>query len=318
MARDFDLLVVGDANPDVVLSGAPRGLAYGQREQLVSGGDLVLGGSGAITACGAARLGLRTAFAGRVGDDAAGRFALNVMAERGVDVSHCVIGPRPTAMTVVLADGTDRAILTSPGCLPDLTVDDVPSGLARHVHVSSYFLQPALAAGLPGFLAGERRGGATTSLDTNDDPAGAWDGVGEVLGEVDVFLPNAAEAVSIARNLARNLAARSSSGAGPSGTGPESVEAAAARLGALGPAVVVKNGGDGALAWERGRLTRAPAVRVEPVDTVGAGDSFDAGFVAARLRGMSLPECLRVAVTCGSLSTQAAGGTAAQPTWEEL
>ncbi|TMR96875.1 carbohydrate kinase family protein [Nonomuraea basaltis] len=304
MAREFDLLVVGDANPDVVLSGAPREPAFGQREQLVSGGDLVLGGSGAITACGAARLGLRTAFAGRVGDDAAGRFVLGVLAERGVDVSHCVIGSRPTAMTVVLADGSDRAILTSPGCLPYLTVEDVPRGLASHVHVSSYFLQPALAAGLPGLLAGERRAGATTSLDTNDDPAGAWDGLADVLPEVDVFLPNAAEAAAIAARLF--------------GAGHECVEAAAARLGGLGPAVIVKDGGNGALAWESGLLTRAAAGPVEPVDTVGAGDSFNAGFIAARLRGMSLGECLRVAVTCGSLSTQAPGGTAAQPTWKDL
>ncbi|MFI6732018.1 carbohydrate kinase family protein [Nonomuraea sp. NPDC050451] len=304
MARDLDLLVVGDANPDVVLSGAPRGLAYGQREQLVSGGDLVLGGSGAITACGAARLGLRTAFAGRVGDDAAGRFVLDALADRGVDVSRCVIDSRPTAMTVVLADGADRAILTSPGCLPYLTVEDLPRGVARHVHVSSYFLQPGLAPGLPGFLAEERRAGATTSLDTNDDPAGEWQGLGEVLAEVDVFLPNAAEARAVAARLF--------------GTGPECLEAAAARIGGLGPAIVVKDGGDGALAWQSGELTRAPAVPVEPVDTVGAGDSFNAGFLAARLRGMSLRECLRVAVTCGSLSTQAAGGTAAQPTWKEL
>ncbi|MBB5779925.1 carbohydrate kinase family protein [Nonomuraea jabiensis] len=304
MARDVDLLVVGDANPDVVLSGAPRGLAYGQREQLVSGGDLVLGGSGAITACGAARLGLRTAFAGRVGDDAAGRFVLDALAGRGVDVSRCVIDSRPTAMTVVLADGSDRAILTSPGCLPYLTVEDLPRGVARHVHVSSYFLQPGLAPGLPGFLAEERRAGATTSLDTNDDPAGEWEGLGEVLAEVDVFLPNAAEARAVAARLFD--------------AGPESLEAVAARIGGLGPTVVVKDGGDGALAWQAGELARAPAVPVEPVDTVGAGDSFNAGLLAARLRGMSLRECLRVAVTCGSLSTQAAGGTAAQPTWKEL
>ncbi|MGW4960242.1 carbohydrate kinase family protein [Nonomuraea sp. NPDC004186] len=304
MARDFDLLVVGDANPDVVLSGAPRGLAYGQREQLVSGGDLVLGGSGAITACGAARLGLRTAFAGRVGDDAAGRFVLDALADRGVDVSRCVVDSRPTAMTVVLADGSDRAILTSPGCLPYLTVEDLPRDVARHVHVSSYFLQPGLAPGLPGFLAEERRAGATTSLDTNDDPAGEWEGLGEVLAEVDVFLPNAAEARAVAARLFD--------------TGPECLEAAAARIGGLGPTVVVKDGGDGALAWQAGELTRAPAVPVEPVDTVGAGDSFNAGLLAARLRGMSLRECLRVAVTCGSLSTQAAGGTAAQPTWKDL
>ncbi|MEW1841416.1 sugar kinase [Nonomuraea angiospora] len=304
MARDFDLLVVGDANPDVVLSGAPRGLAYGQREQLVSGGDLVLGGSGAITACGAARLGVRTAFAGRVGDDAAGRFVLGALADRGVDVSRCVIDSRPTAMTVVLADGSDRAILTSPGCLPYLTVEDLPRGVARHVHVSSYFLQPGLAPGLPGFLAEERRAGVTTSLDTNDDPAGEWEGLGEVLAEVDVFLPNAAEARAVAARLF--------------GSGPEGLEAAAARIGGLGPTVVVKDGGDGALAWQAGELTRTPAVPVEPVDTVGAGDSFNAGLLAARLRGMSLRECLRVAVTCGSLSTQAAGGTAAQPTWKEV
>ncbi|MFF4614738.1 carbohydrate kinase family protein [Nonomuraea jabiensis] len=304
MARDFDLLVVGDANPDVVLSGAPRGLAYGQREQLVSGGDLVLGGSGAITACGAARLGLRTAFAGRVGDDAAGRFVLDALADRGVDVSRCVIDSRSTAMTVVLADGADRAILTSPGCLPYLTVEDLPRGVARHVHVSSYFLQPGLAPGLPGFLAEERRAGATTSLDTNDDPAGEWEGLGEVLAEVDVFLPNAAEARAVAARLFD--------------AGPERLEAAAARIGGLGPTVVVKDGGEGALAWQAGELTRAPAVPVEPVDTVGAGDSFNAGLLAARLRGMSLRECLRVAVTCGSLSTQAAGGTAAQPTWKDL
>ncbi|GAA3207190.1 carbohydrate kinase family protein [Nonomuraea helvata] len=304
MGYDFDLLVVGDANPDVVLSGAPRGLAYGQREQLVSGGDLVLGGSGAITACGAARLGLRTAFAGRVGDDAAGRFVLGALADRGVDVSHCVIDSRSTAMTVVLADGADRAILTSLGCLPYLTVDDVPRGVARHVHVSSYFLQPGLASGLPGFLAEERRGGATTSLDTNDDPAGTWNGLEDVLREVDVFLPNASEARAVAGRLF--------------GTGQESLEATAARLGALGPAVAVKDGGDGALVWRSGALARAAAVPVEPVDTVGAGDSFDAGFIAAMLRGMSLRKCLEAAVSCGSLSTRAAGGTAAQPTWEEL
>ncbi|MET8986385.1 sugar kinase [Nonomuraea wenchangensis] len=305
-APAFDLLVIGDVNPDVVLSGAPRRLAYGQREQLVSGGDLVLGGSGAITACGAARLGLRVAFAGRVGDDAAGRFVLDALSAHGVDVTYCVVGPTPTAMTVVLADGHDRAILTSPGCLPDLTVDDVPRGLARHVHVSSYFLQPALAAGLPGLLAEERASGASTSLDTNDDPAGTWDGLAGVLPEVDVFLPNAAEAVAIAARLATPHSL------------PSSVEEAAARLGAFGPLVAVKDGAEGAFAWEAGRTVRVPAVPMEPVDTVGAGDSFNAGLIAARLRGLDLRECLRVAVTCGSLSTQAAGGTAAQPTWKDL
>ncbi|MEU1721140.1 carbohydrate kinase family protein [Nonomuraea sp. NPDC005692] len=209
--------------------------------------------------------GVTAAMTGRVGDDAAGRFVLGALAERGVDVSHCVTDPRPTAMTVVLADGTDRAILTSPGCLPYPTAGDVPRGLARHVHVSSYFLQPGLAAGLPALLAELRAAGATTSLDTNDDPAGGWDGLADVLAATDVFLPNAGEARAIAARLS------------------------GARDGPL-----------------------------EAVDTVGAGDSFDAGYLAARLRGMSRRECLDVAVACGSLSTRAAGGTAAQPAWKEL
>src|SRR5262245_54307387 len=170
--RPFDLLVVGDANPDVVLSGVPRDLVYGQREQLVDGASMVLGGSGAITACGAARLGLRTAFVGRVGDDALGRFALDAMAERGVNIDGCVIDrDAGTAASVVLNDGLDRAILTAPGCLPRFGIEDIDPALvrsARHVHVSAYFLQPRLAVGLPDWFTAIRAGGGSTSLDTND------------------------------------------------------------------------------------------------------------------------------------------------------
>ncbi|MEV4623274.1 carbohydrate kinase family protein, partial [Asanoa sp. NPDC049573] len=203
----IDLLVVGDANPDVVLAGVPSSLGYGQREQLVSAGELTLGGSAAITACGAARLGLRTAFVGRVGDDAAGRFCLDALRARGVDVTGCVVDPvAATALTVVLtADGGDRAILTAPGCLPLLGVDDVDPALvasARHVHVSSYFLQPRLAAGLPSWFASVRAAGGTTSLDTNDDPSGRWaGGVVAALAQTDIFLPNEAEALALARSL---------------------------------------------------------------------------------------------------------------------
>ena len=87
MSAAFDLLVVGDVNPDVILRGAPRELAFGQAEQLAEGADLGLGGSAAITACGASRLGLSTAIVGAVGDDAAGRLALDELARRGVDTS---------------------------------------------------------------------------------------------------------------------------------------------------------------------------------------------------------------------------------------
>ncbi|MFG1706648.1 carbohydrate kinase family protein [Nonomuraea sp. M3C6] len=297
----FDLLVVGDANPDVIVSGSPRHPAFGQREQLVPAAGLVLGGSGAITAYGAARLGLRTAFVGRVGDDPAGAFVLDSLRSGGVDVSGCAVDPGdPTAMTVVLVDGDDRAILTAPGCLDRLGPADVPPGLierAAHVHVSSYFLQPQLAAGLPGLFGMARAAGASTSLDTNDDPAGRWAGLDEVLPVTDVLLPNEAEALAI--------------------SGTADLGQALRELAARGPLPVVKRGERGALAFADGELVEAPAWPATVVDAVGAGDSFNAGLLAALLRGLPLRRSLAVAVACGTLSTRAAGGTAAQPTWEE-
>ncbi|MEU6258406.1 carbohydrate kinase family protein [Streptomyces sp. NPDC047043] len=299
----FDLLVIGDANPDVVV-GPVTGIEFGQREQLVEHGRLVLGGSAAIMACGAARLGLRVAFAGRVGDDPAGAFVRQALAARGVDVGHLVVDPQlPTPLTAIVTAGDgDRAILTSPGCLAATGPEDVPAELlaaARHVHSASFFLMPRLASLLADVFAEARAHGATTSLDTNDDPAGRWDRalLEPVLKVTDVLLPNAAEARAL--------------------SGEAQLADAATALARHGPTVVVKDGARGALACEGTRLLRTGAVPVEPVDAVGAGDSFDAGFVAARLRGLGLHTSLALAVACGSLSTRDHGGTAAQPTWEQ-
>jgi sugar/nucleoside kinase (ribokinase family) len=304
MPTTYDLLVVGDANPDVVLHGVPRELPFAQRERLMDAGSLVLGGSAAITACGAARLGLRTAFVGRVGNDALGRFVLDALAGRGVDVSGCVVdSDLSTALTVVLVHGEDRAILTAPGCLPSLTIEDVDSALvraARHVHVSSYFLQPRLAAGVPGWFAAIREGGGSTSLDTNDDPSGEWDcGVAAAIAQADVFLPNEAEALAL------------------TGRTDGDVVAACRQLASAARLPVIKCGARGALAWHADGAVTAPGLAVEPVDTVGAGDSFNAGFLAGWLSGHGIRESLRLAAACGSLSTRAMGGTEAQPTMAE-
>ncbi|MEU1098774.1 carbohydrate kinase family protein, partial [Streptomyces sp. NPDC005877] len=293
-SRPFDLLVVGDANPDVVLGPVPRDLAYGQREQLVERADLVLGGSAAIMACGAARLGLRVAFAGRVGDDPAGAFVRTALGARGVDTSALTTDPdQATPLTAVLTRGADRAILTAPGCLAATGPGDVPEALlaaARHVHAASFFLMPRLAGALAGLFGRARELGATTSLDTNDDPSGRWDPelLDPVLKVTDQVLPNAAEARALT-GVARGVA-----------------EAAAA-LARRGPLVVVKNGARGALAHDGTRVTAVPALPVEPLDTVGAGDTFDAGFVAAVLRGLGLADALAVAAACGSLSTRGRG-----------
>ncbi len=156
-----------------------------------------------------------------------------------------------------------------------------------------------------------RRAGATTSLDTNDDPEGRWLGLDEVLAVTDVLLPNAAEALAIAAAGAVVSPARDVPGA-------DALERAVEALAGLGPLPVVKNGAAGTLSWADGGLVHVGAPPADPVDTVGAGDSFNAGLLAARLRGLTLRASMRVAAACGSLSTRAAGGTAAQPGWDEV
>jgi sugar/nucleoside kinase (ribokinase family) len=297
----FDLLVLGDANPDLVLRGdvEPR---FGQAERLLDAADLVLGGSGAIMACGASRLGLRVAFAGVVGDDLFGRFAREALEERGVDTRGVVVdASRPSGVSVILAREDDRAILTSTGTIGDLRgalVDDALLRSSRHVHVSSYYLQRRLQPELPGLFEGVHAAGAGASVDPNWDPSERWDaGLLELLASTDVFLPNSAEARAI--------------------SGVDDVDVAAEALSERGTTVAVKFGQGGGLATDGRELVRSEAIAADVVDTTGAGDSFDAGFVAGRLHGWSLGRCLQVAVACGSLSTRAAGGTAAQPTLDE-
>lgn len=304
---DLDLLVLGDVNPDLVLSDAAMHVAFGQAETLVEDAELTIGGSGAIMACGAARLGLRTALTGLVGADQFGEFMLRAVSERGVEMSGVTVSDEVrTGLTVVLARPDDRAILTFPGAIAAMTAERVDADLlarARHVHVASFFLQTALVPGLATLLRSARAHGATTSVDPNWDPAQRWDGgLRELLGEVDVLLPNAAEACRLA--------------------GVSDAEAAAAKLAAAGPLVAVKLGAEGAVAAPaggEGRLVRAapPEPAVDPVDAVGAGDAFDAGLLCALLGGQPLDEALAFACACGTLSMRAAGGTAAQPTFAE-
>ena len=302
----LDLLVLGDCNPDLVLAGGNVEPAFGQVERIVEQAELVVGGSGSITACGAARLGLCTALAGVVGDDLFGRFMIDALTGRGVDVSGIVVDhEQATGISVVLVRGDDRAILTALGTIETFSVDRVDMALlrsARHVHVSSFFLQHRLRPGLEALLSEARASGATTSVDPNWDPnwdsGEEWDsGLLDVLAATDILLLNAEEARRI--------------------VGEPDVEDAVRTLARHCPTVVVKLGADGALALADGLIVRAAGLTVSPVDTVGAGDSFNAGFLTGFLAGHPLEQSLELAVACGSLSTRAAGGTAAQPTLAE-
>ncbi len=294
----FDIVAVGEINADLILSGDVTP-AFGQVEKLVSDARLVIGSSTAIFACAAARLGLRTAIIGKVGRDIFGHFMIDSLGERGVDTSGVVVtADAPTGLSVILARGADRAILTYPGTIAALSYSEIPLPTiraARHLHIGSYFLLDALRPDIPRLFEQARASGLTVSMDTNYDPTDRWNGgVHDALRQVDVFLPNATEARAI--------------------SGKESTEEAIGALAEIVSLVAVKLGEQGATAKQgSGPAISLPASPVNVVDTVGAGDCFDAGFLFGFLNGWDVRHALELAIACGSLSTGKGGGTDGQP-----
>ncbi|MFD4767295.1 carbohydrate kinase family protein [Streptomyces niveus] len=309
MPLTFDLLVIGDASPYVMLGplDAPIDdpLAVGGRAQRVDSGALTLGGSAAVTACGAARLGLRVAVAGRVGDDDAGDYVRDRLAAHGVNTNALRVDDAlPTPLTTVVTHGGGQVVISAPGTRAAITGYDIPERLltrSGHVHCASFFLMPKLAADLPHLFAAAHAVGVTTSLGTNDDPPGRWDhtALAPVLAWTDLLLTDAYKAGLMA------------------GKDGGCVASAAELLAGQGPLVTVRDGADGALCHDGDTLLTTAGIRVNARDAVVAGDSFNAGFISARLAGRSPAEALGIAAVCGALSARAGGGTAAQPTWAQ-
>lgn len=299
MSASFDILVAGEINPDLILTGQVKP-EFDQVEKLVDTATLTIGSSAAIFSCGARRLGLKVAFIGVCGEDTFGRFMLEEMKKRGVDISNVIVRDGQTGLSVILNSGVDRAILTYPGLITALQASDIPDALlrqARHLHVASYFLQKNLQPGLPNLFRRARELGLTTSLDTNYDPSEKWFGFDELLSVTNVFLPNEKEAVSLSRKA--------------------DIDAAVDRLRRKVETLAIKLGAEGALGITAAQKVRVASIPVKVVDTVGAGDSFDAGFLYGYLHKWELAKALRLACVCGALSTQKEGGTQAQPALEE-
>lgn len=291
------VLVAGEINADLVFTGCNELPAFG-REVLVEGFRQGPGSSSMISAMGMARLGERVLFAGVAGQDSWGDYCVDALRNVGID-THAVRRDANlrTGLTVALSAAHDRALVTYPGAIAALRAEDIDDELlaqAGHLHVSSYYLQQALQPGLGALLARARVCGLTTSLDPGFDPAQHWgSALRELLPLLDVFLPNALEAVAI-------------SGAA---TPRQALQAFANGV----TRTVIKCGADGAIALgDDGEVVAVPAIRVDAVDSTGAGDSFDAGFLYAWRRGLPLRECLRWGGACGGLSTRGVGGTATQ------
>jgi sugar/nucleoside kinase (ribokinase family) len=292
----FDITIAGELNLDLIMYGLPDELPP-ERELLADGMMLTLGGSSSIMAHNLAALGSRVGFQTRIGDDELGETALQRLKESGVDVSEVrrVPGAVKTGLTVILQRAAWRNMVTYSGTIAETSWDDLDLGYladSRHFHVSSYYLQSALRPRVAELFRKMKEAGLTTSLDTNDDPDDKWEGgLHEALKYVDVFLPNEREA--------------------PKAAGVSDLETAVKKLAEMVPVVVVKLGRQGAMAQRGGERFTSPALRVDAVDAVGAGDSFDAGFLHEYVRGADLATCLAAGNLAGAFSTTRPGGTEA-------
>ncbi|MBI1281516.1 MAG: carbohydrate kinase [Anaerolineaceae bacterium] len=296
---EYDVIVLGDSCVDLIVNGADVVPEFGQVEKLVDNYTLEMGGSCCIFAAQAAKLGLRVGILGRVGDDAFGALLLQRLKEAGVDTQHMVVDPvLKTGLTIHLTQPGDRAMLTHPGSLNALTPAEVTDSFlasARHIHYGSLFLHTGLLPEWTGIIKRAKSFGLTVSLDTNWDPDDRWEaGITEALPLIDIFLPNEQEALRIARL--------------------NHLEEAVAYLRKRVNILALKRGSDGANVYQGDQQGQcAVEAAVAGGDGIGAGDSFDAGFVSAWLRGLPINQCLEIACLCGRSVAGQIGGFRGQP-----
>jgi len=296
----LDVFTVADMCVDLVLTGDVRP-RFHQIEQIIENYELELGGSANIFACQLVKLGAKVGVIGRVGQDAFGEFVLQKLRAIGAETSRVSQHPSlKTGLGVGLADPQDRAILTYLGTIDAVQPQEFPqevSAVCRHWHIASYFLLRSLRGHWSDWVRRFKDAGLTVSLDVNWDPENRWEGVSGLLPFVDIFFPNETEAMSI--------------------TGETDVLKAAQRLSSFGPLVVVKCGKEGAIALKGNKRYEIHPCGVDsrPVtvmDSIGAGDNFDAGFIRAWLLGRSIDECLTLGHRCAVASLSSAGGIRGQ------
>jgi sugar/nucleoside kinase (ribokinase family) len=291
----LDVAIVGEINLDLLLYGLPEKMPL-ERELLASDFRMTLGSSSAILAHNLAALGSRVGFTTCVGPDPMGEVALEYLRKRDVDLSRTIRSRSNTStgVTLLLPHGKERHILTYPGTMFELRYADLDLEFlksARHFHMSSLYLHRGLLPDVAKLFRELKAAGLSTSLDTNDDPDDRWAGLDEIFPYVDIFLPNQREACRIVET--------------------ENAEEAIEKLAARVPTLVVKMGAQGALLRRGKEEIPVPGFKVDVVDTVGAGDSFDAGFLHKFLEGAELKECLRFGNRTAAYSTTAAGGVEA-------
>ena len=304
MAKKYDVFVALDTCVDFLLQCGDVNPQFGQKEQIIQDYTLEIGGSGCIFASQTAKLGLKTLGAGILSTDLFGSILQTKLQEAGVDFQLLRTAENVrTAVGISLCKDTgDRAILTYMGTINEMEASELPLEAmesARHIHVGSYYLMTKLQKGYADRLKRAKACGASVSLDTNWDPAERWDGgIWEILPYVDLFMPNENEILAITKK--------------------STVTQAVKALDDIIPVIAVKQGNQGATAFYEGKSCKMPAIGDKVVDTVGAGDSFDGGFVYGYLQGYDIETCLKIGIFCGSSNVERAAGVAGQPDIDRL
>jgi sugar/nucleoside kinase (ribokinase family) len=292
----IEVCVVGELNLDLILYGLPENLVL-DREHLASNMAFTLGSSSAIFAHNLCVLGTQVGFISKIGSDPLGKMAAERLSAAGVDISRMKqgTGNTSTGLTVVLPYPHHRHMLTYPGTMFEMQYSDIDGDYlrsARHFHLSSFYLHRTLRPQILNLFQQAKQAGLTTSLDTNDDPENQWvPDLLEVLKYVDVFLPNEREAKNI--------------------TQTDDLSHALNLLSKLAKIVVVKRGSAPAICHSGDDQWSLAPPPVQMVDDVGAGDTFDAGFIHAYLLGAKLEDCLAFADIAAAYSVTKPGGTEA-------
>lgn len=294
----LDLLVIGELNMDLILNRVESFPELG-KEKIARDLNLTMGSSSAIFAANSSRLGLSVGFCGMVGRDDYGETIIEQLQNYKIDTSLITVSDKhQTGLTVIIRYAGDRAMLTYPGTIDQFSYSEIPGDAfesARHLHISSIFLQSGIKKDLFKIIERAKAAGMTISIDPQWDPDEAWDlDFKKLLSQIDFFFPNEDEFLNITKSSSLD----------------EAINKFQPFL--KGGIIVIKQGSRGAAYCTGSEVGSVPGyVNSEPVDTVGAGDSFDAGFIYRFLSGYSIKECIKFGNITGAFSTTAAGGTAA-------
>jgi sugar/nucleoside kinase (ribokinase family) len=298
-----DVIVIGELNVDIILNEIESFPVIG-KEIVANTMSVTLGSSSAIFASNLSSLGAHVAFIGKVGEDNFAEVVMSSLGRKNVDTCHVIKSKSlSTGATIVLNYDQDRAMVTYPGAMNDLRLEDIDFDFlstARHMHFSSFFMQPGIRKDITALFSRAKELGLTTSLDTQWDPEEKWDlPLEKLLPYVDVFLPNIQEFKFL--------------------TGSKTVEEGIRKLQHFAHNIIIKNGSDGAMAWNGKDLLFQPAfMNNNVVDCIGAGDSFNAGFIKDFINRKPLKKCLETGALTGAISTTRPGGTEAFESPEKI